>query len=331
MDNAFSLAPSIKRLQFDYLPVGLFGAVMGLVGLSVAWREASRLYGVPGMVSDGIGVIAVAVFAVLVASYGLKCLTAWPAVKAEFNHPIAGCLFGTVLISLLLLPIVLARFSQTLALGMWLVGAIAMTLFAWIIVGRWMTDRQQSAHSTPAWMIPVVGLLDLPLAMPALGLPAGSGVGVFALAVGLFFAVPLFTLIFSRLLFEEPMPNALRPSLMILVAPFAVGYSTYTVVTGNHDVFAQALYMLTLFVLAVLIGQMRYLAACCPFRVSWWAVSFPLAASAICALRYAAVNPGPFTLSVAGLLLGIASVAIVGLFARTLKGVVAGELRALSS
>ncbi|WP_240154622.1 pyridoxal-phosphate dependent enzyme, partial [Burkholderia sp. Cy-647] len=43
-------------------------------------------------------------------------------------------------------------------------------MFAWHIVGRWMSDRQHAAHATPAWIIPVVGLLDLPLAMPALGL-----------------------------------------------------------------------------------------------------------------------------------------------------------------
>jgi tellurite resistance protein len=52
----------------------------------------------------------------------------------------------------------------------------------------------------------------------------------------LFFAVPLFTLIFSRLLFEPPLPAALKPSLLILVAPFAVGYSTYTVIDPTRDV-----------------------------------------------------------------------------------------------
>jgi hypothetical protein len=36
-------------------------------------------------------------------------------------------------------------------------------------------------------------------------------------------------------------------------------------VTGSHDRFAKALYLLTLFFLAVLFGQMRYLATCCPF------------------------------------------------------------------
>jgi hypothetical protein len=100
-----------------------------------------------------------------------------------------------------------------------------MILFAWFVVSRWMSDRQQVAHATPAWIIPVVGLLDVPLALPSLGLPPMHGLMVFALAGGLFFAVPLFTLVFSRLVFEPPLPVALKPSLLTLVALFAVVYS----------------------------------------------------------------------------------------------------------
>ncbi|MGN4070812.1 hypothetical protein ACS0X5_19065 [Burkholderia gladioli] len=100
--------------------------------------------------------------------------------------------------------------------------------------------------------------------------------------------------------------------------------------TGQHDLFATALYMLSLFMLAVLAGQMRQLAVCCPFRVSWWAVSFPLAAAAICALRHAGASPGAFTDGVAWLLLGVASLVIDGLLLRTLKGLFSGELRTLS-
>ena len=56
----------------------------------------------------------------------------------------------------------------------------------------------------------MVGMLDIPLALPLLHLPGLHGVMVLGLAVGLFFAVPLFTLIFSRLVFEPPMPDALQ-------------------------------------------------------------------------------------------------------------------------
>jgi tellurite resistance protein len=332
--NAGVMAVTARRSQMDYLPVGLFGAVMGLTGLSVAWRLTYAQFGGPpwlALISPIIGISAIATFVALLVGYAIKAATAPDAVRAEFHHPIAGNLFGTPLISMLLLPIILAPHSLILAQILWSAGAIGMVAFAWLIISRWMSDRQQVAHATPAWIIPVVGLLDIPLAMPTLALPPMHGLMVFALAVGLFFAVPLFTLILSRLLFEPPMPDALKPSLLILVAPFAVGYSTYTLATGQSDIFSQTLYMLMLFVLAVLFGQLRNLPVCCPFRVSWWAVSFPLAASAIAALRHSATQPGIFSDGIAVMLLAFATIAIIGLSARTLWGLFRGELRTLSS
>ncbi|MEA1831412.1 SLAC1 anion channel family protein [Methylobacterium durans] len=328
--DAVDAEGTVRRQVFEYLPVSLFGSVMGLTGLSVAWRLASHRYGPPSVIADAIGWIALAAFAALVLAYGAKAVTAPRAVVAEFNHPIAGNLFGTVLISLLLIPILLVRSAPALAEGIWIVGAAGMVVFAWTIVNRWMGSRQQLAHATPAWVVPVVGLLDIPLALPALDLPAAHPVAVFALSVGLFFALPLFTLIFSRLLFEEPLPAALRPTLMILIAPFAVGFSSYVAVTGRVDGFAEALYMLTLFFLAVLVGRLRNLPFC-PFRVSWWAVSFPLSASAATALRYADATGSAWADGIALALLAFASIVIAGLAVRTLAGIARGELRTLST
>ena len=87
----------------------------------------------------------------------------------------------------------------------------------------------------------------------------------------------------------------------------------------------------TLFVLAVLLGRLRYLFACCPFRVSWWAVSFPLAASSIAALRFAAAEPGLTTDAIALGLLALATTTIIALLVRTLAGVARGELRTLTT
>ena len=326
-----AVTPTRYKLSLDYLPVGLFGSVMGLTGLSVAWHLAHTLLGTPLWIATAIGAIGVLAFVALLAAYGIKAATAPEAVAKEFRHPIAGNLFGTIPISLLLLPITVAPFALRLAQGLWVVGAISMVAFAWLIVTRWMSDRQQVAHATPAWIIPVVGLLDVPLALPSLDLPPMHGLMVASLAIGLFFAIPLFTLIFSRLVFEAPMPDALQPSLLILVAPFAVGVSTYTVTTATFDLFAEALFMLTLFVLAVLLNRLRNLVVCCPFRVSWWAVSFPLATSAIASLRYATAQPSWLGTLMAVLLLILASVTIGALLVRTLVGLVCGELRTLST
>ena len=154
---------------------------------------------------------------------------------------------------------------------------------------------------------------------------------VACLAIGLFFAVPLFTMVFSRLLFEAPLPDALQPSLLILVAPFAVGFSAYVATTGTVDLFAEALYALMLFMLTVLLGRLRLLGRCCPFRVSWWAVSFPLAASAAASVRFASAAPGIVTDVIALAVLALASVVIAGLTVRTLLGIARGELPTLSS
>ncbi len=316
--------------RFEYLPVALFGSVMGLTGLSVAWRLASARYGLPALAADAIGWAALLAFLALALAYGAKAVTAWPVVLAEFRHPIAGNLFGTILISLMLLPFVLAGLSPTLAAAAWGVGAGGMVVFALLIVSRWMGSRQQLAHATPAWIVPVVGLLDIPLAGPLLGLPHTQTLMMFALSVGLFFAVPLFTLVFARLVFEEPLPAAQRPTLMILVAPFAVGFSSYTATFGRIDAFAEALFLIGLFVFAVLAGRLRDLPRCCPFRVSWWAVSFPVAAMAVASLRYAEhVRALPADI-LALTLLAAATATIAALAARTLLGIARGELRRLA-
>lgn len=313
-----------------HLPVALFGGVMGLTGLSVCWHLAHAGYGAPSVIGDWMGVLAVLAFVAVSSGYAAKIVIAPSAVRDEFRHPVAGPLFGTVPISLMLLPILVAPTFPVLAQVTWAVGAIAMLLFAWLIVRRWMAGGLDASSVSPSWMVPVVGLLDLPLAVSSLGLPQVHGAMDLALAVGLFFAVPLFTIIFSRLAFGPPLPTALEPTLLILLAPFAVGFSAYVATTGQVDVLAQSLYMLMLFFLVLLIGRLRHLPACCPFRMSWWAVSFPLAASATTALRFAQVEPGWITDGIAMLLLGLATAVIAGLLLRTVVGIMRGELKTLS-
>jgi len=317
---------------FSDLPIAFFGSVMGLTGLAVSWRLANRRFGMPLWIAEAIGVIALVAFVALAIAWLIKAVTRFDKVRAEFAHPIAGNMFGTPMISLLLIPLLLAPMSLALARIVWCAGAAGMIVLAWWMVMRWISARQQLEHATPAWIVPVVGLLDIPLAVPALAWTHElHGLMVFGTAVGLFFAIPLFTLIVSRLMFADPLPDALQPSLLILCAPFGVGFAAYTATTGTIDGFATALYMVMLFVLAVLLARLRRLGSCCPFRVSWWAVSFPLAASAAAALRYAVFAQARVADAIAVVLLALATVVIVLLFCRTLWGIARGELRTLGT
>ncbi|MFC4762723.1 SLAC1 anion channel family protein [Dyella koreensis] len=324
MDNS-SVFPRPSGAAVTAWPISLFGAVMGLSGLALAWRLAARHEGAPGWIGDALAMLAWLVFGMLVVLQARRVLHESDVWMAELRHPVTGSFLGTFWISLLLLPMLLPSPWLLMARALWVTGAFGMTAFAWFSVQRWIGARQELVHATPAWIIPVVGLLDIPLAYPLLGVPAWHESMLFALAVGLFFAVPLFALVFSRLVFQESLPPVLQPTLLILVAPFAVGFSAYVAVMGQVDAFARALFYLTLFVLAVVLGRLPVMARKQPFQLSWWAVSFPLAASAAAALRFADAMPSPPSRFIAMGLLAFATVVIVALLLRTLKGVVRGE------
>jgi tellurite resistance protein len=221
---------------------------------------------------------------------------------------------------------IVGKYNAMLAQAMWYAGMLAMIGLAWLILNRWMTHKQQVEHASPAWLIPVVGMLDVPIAQTTLGLNTWHSVMLFAFSIGIFFAIPLFTLVFSRLVFAEPMPDPMRPSLLVLVAPFSVGLLAYVEVMSQVDTFAEVLYSIMLFMLAVLFTQIRNINKACPFKLSWWAVGFPLSASANAALRYAEYSQNNVTEGIAIILLAVATIAIIDLLIRTTAGLLRGEL-----
>ena len=236
--------PSVSTGRLAHLPVSLFGSVMGYSGLALAWRLAASEFGLPGWIGEALAFVAVSVFLLLTLCYAIKCIESPEAVRAEFAHPVAVNFFGTPIISLLLLPAVVAPYSAALTKALWLIGTVSMLSFAWLVVSRWMSVRQKIVHATPAWMIPIVGTLNISIVGVTLDVPGAQAVSAFGLAVGLFFAVPLFTLVLSRLIFEEPMLKAQWPSLLIFVATFAVSFSAYLSVVGRVDLFASSLFYL---------------------------------------------------------------------------------------
>jgi tellurite resistance protein len=96
----------------------------------VAWRLAHARYGAPEGIALAIAAAGIVAFVLMVTGYTLKLVTAFDAVRQEFRHSIDGNLFGTVLISLLQLPIALAPVALPVAQILWIGGAAGMILFA---------------------------------------------------------------------------------------------------------------------------------------------------------------------------------------------------------
>jgi len=306
------------------LPVSLFGAVMGLAGLSLAWRVASGVFGSTAMIADLAGILAILVFIALTLAYIAKCARYPSAVKAEFNHPVAGNFFGTISIGVLLLSTVLGSYSSLLQEWVWTAGVISTIVLGYVVIARLLAGNVDAHNAVPATLIPGVATLDITVAGANLPMAWAHEVNLFAAGVGTVLALVFFTMIFSRLVHKETLAPGMLPSMMILIAPFEVGFLAYVNLMQRVDVFAALLFYFGLFLFVIL--AVKIFRPSLRFSAGWWAISFPMAALSNAALKYAAAQNLPGLYYLAGAILLILSVAIVVLFVRTLHTLVNGKL-----
>jgi len=139
------------------------------------------------------------------------------------------------------------------------------------------------------------------------------------------FWIVLLTLVVNRLVFHDPLPERLQPTLVILIAPPAVGFLAWITLTGEIDHFARILLNSAyLFALIVAVQIPRILRL--PFAMSFWALSFPLAALTIASFHYAEAT-GSDAHHVIGIgLLLILSVTLAALLLRTFHAVTSGAV-----
>jgi tellurite resistance protein len=150
-----------------------------------------------------------------------------------------------------------------------------------IIIRYWIHNELKVVHSNPAWFIPIVGNV----LVPVVGVDAAPiYVSLFFFAVGLFFWIVLFTIMLYRIVFHHPLAKKLIPTFFIFIAPPAVGLISYLRITnGSIDMFSLFLYAVALFTLLLLLFMIRMFDTK-EFFISWWAYTFPLAAVTIATL-----------------------------------------------
>ncbi|CAB3864073.1 SLAC1 anion channel family protein [Achromobacter piechaudii] len=314
------------RASLGNLPVNLFASVMGIAGLSIAWRQASAEYGVTPRIAEGVGIVALIVFVLLGAAYLAKAIKHPRAVVAEYRHPVAGNFFGTITIAILLLAAVVAPLDLATAAIMWSVGAMLTIALCFAIAGRLLQGKIDIAHAVPAWFIPGVATLDITVTGGPMPMAWAHELSLFALAVGTMIALLFFTMIMSRMIHHEPLPAAMVPSMLILMAPFAVGFLAYTSYTQRVDAFAGLLFYFGLFIFLALAPKVFRRGI--PFASGWWAISFPMAALTSAALKYAAFAQAWPVTAIALALLSLLTLSIAVLFLKTLRILLNGKLLA---
>ena len=302
------------RLQ--QFPISFFAMVMGLAGLTIAWEKAQHLVAVDLHINLFLVTITLLVFVLLAAIYAAKIVRHRGMVLQELRHPVKLNFFPTISISLLLLAIAFMPVDIQLSRPLWILGASLHLLFTLYVVNVWIHHEHFEVHHlNPAWFIPAVGNVLVPVS----GAPLGYlEVSWFFFSIGMLFWVILMTIIFYRVLFHHPIDQRLMPTLFILIAPPAVGFIAYLRLAGELDAFARVLYYSGLFLTLLLFSQAGRFARL-EFFLSWWAYSFPLAAISIASMLMYEQTGGLAFAWIGGALLTILTLVVALLVFRTAK------------
>ncbi|WP_136440579.1 SLAC1 anion channel family protein [Pacificoceanicola onchidii] len=322
MSDSVHMAPEEARLA--HFPVTFFATVMGLAGLTLALHLSAERFGMGAGLAQVALWLTVTDFLAVAGIYGVKFLQHRAAVTAEWGHPVKMAFFPAMSISLMLIGTALRAEFEAVARVVWLIGAgLQIVLFLSVMSG-WIGRRSfQPMHISPAWFIPAVGNVVAPIAGVPLGFVELSWL---FFATGLTFWIVLLTLVMNRLIFHDPLPGRLYPTLVILIAPPAVGFLAWLSLNGGVlDAFARVLFYAAVSFAGVVLMQVPALMRL-PFALSWWALSFPVAALTVATLRFGALaGSGAHDLA-GGALLALLVALVAGLIWRTGLGAARGEI-----
>ncbi|APW65784.1 MULTISPECIES: SLAC1 anion channel family protein [Arcobacteraceae] len=265
---------SIPSNRLQFFPVMMFAIVMGLSGLSLVFKKLSEVLYFPSIVGILFTLLSTIIFFLILGNYLYKLLKYKEEVKTEITHPIRINFFAAISISILILSILYRHSLDDLSQIFFIVGAIIHIGLTFYTMKFWINNNLEIQHSNPAWFIPIVGNLIVPIAGKGF---IDDSILYFYFSIGIFFWIILFSIILNRIIFHKQFAPKFMPTLFILIAPPAIGFLSYIKLTGELDFFAHILYSLGLF-FTILVFTMYKNYINIKFFISWWAFTFPMAA-----------------------------------------------------
>lgn len=265
------------------VPASLFGMILGIAGLGSGWRIAARLWSVPGAIGEAIMLLGAVVWALLMVMYAGKWWLAREAAVAELRHDVQSGFIALVPLTTMLMGLVIAPYSFTVAVTLWVIGAVGQLAYGAGSSARlWRGGRDLQATTTVLYL-PTVGVnFVAALVAGQLGFTAW---GAFFFGIGVLAWLSLESVILHRHAVSQPLPLPMRATLGIQLAPPVVGGMAYlSITTGPPDMVLQALFgygLLQGLVLLRLFPWFREQG----FTPGLWAFTFGVTAIANVALR----------------------------------------------
>jgi tellurite resistance protein len=310
--------------KYAPMPVAFFGIGVGALALAGAWRAAARVWTIPEAIPVLLTASALVVWLAVLVAYGRKWLVERDAAIAEMRHPVQSSFAALVPVSMMLAAQAVQAYSRELAIALFVIGVVSSLALGVYLQGRFWQGGRKPEFTTPAIYLPTVAP-SFVAATAAAGL-GFTQLGMLFFGAGVFSWLAIESIVLHRAAVHEPLPEALRPSLGIQLAPPVVGGVSYLAIThGVPDTFAYMMLGYGLYqalMLARLIPWIRQ----STFTPSYWAFSFGAAALPTMAIRMlerGATGPMAWIAPVAFVLANV----VIGLMvAGTVRAIVQGKL-----
>ncbi|WP_299545852.1 SLAC1 anion channel family protein [uncultured Helicobacter sp.] len=307
-----------------HFPIMFFASIMGVGGLSLVASKSIKVFNLTQLNGLLIALVALSafLFCVVALLYVLKILKYPNAFKKELKHPVRINFFAATSVSVLIVLMLLLPFiPKSFGITLFYLGALLQLIFSLYVVRFWFINEMQQKMANPAWFIPIVGNLIVPLAGMQFNTQSyviPFEILIFYFGMGSFFWILLNAALLIRLVFGENLPQKFLPTLFIFIAPPSVFSLDILMLFGHFSQLqtlygiASASFSIALFFMLLMVSMFGVF-RCIKFALSWWAFTFPTAAFTLCALELYAISHSKFYafLGIFGIILTTIIVCIV--------------------
>ena len=276
-----------------------FASVMGTGILAIVSGFFSNYLPILNTFSKILFHFNVFLFFILLIPWLLRWIFFKKEALKDLSHPILSNFYSTIAVGLLVLSANFIIIGKNILVGrlLWIIGAIGTIFFA--ILTPYIMFKGEHVkidHINPAWFIPPVGLIVIPIA-GSLIINSTTGVlqelvilvNYFGWGAGFFLYLALLAVSIYRFILHKPLPNTLAPTIWINLGPIGAGTAALISLV-NHSYFIKFKEPFHIFgfffwgfgiwwLLMAITMTIYYIKRLkLPYAMSWWAFTFPLGA-----------------------------------------------------
>lgn len=262
--------------QQGRIPLNTLAIPFGLSGLAEVWTEASSDLRWPPGIADALWAVAAIAWVWLIVAHVVRGARSGSSLGSQLRHPAQGPIGALAAIVGMLLGATLYRFLPVAGIVLVIASISAAAIFAGWLLSFWLSGTLEVDSVHGGYFLPTVAAgLIAATAAADVGL---TSLAVGAFAVGILFWVVIFVALLARFATRPALPDALTPTLAIMVAPPAVAGTAWFAIDGGQPggvEYALAAVTVVLVLMQVfLIPRYRVLA----FSLGFWSFTFSFAA-----------------------------------------------------